>query len=714
MEQKKDSTPPRESYTVWHEEVDDIRDIPMSSKKYVYKSLDDPADCLRLLLLLPATDKQAPLQAGLLHVRRSNAPAFNPVSYTWGNQDPTSEMWLIGLGDASDGAGFQHFAIRPNLETMLRRFRDEENILLIWVDAICINQEDNHEKAYQVRHMDQVYRGRKLRIWLGDKSENSDEALDFIEEWRDIEAEQATVFFKESANRSSAWKALWDLICRPWFSRRWIVQEFVLSAHKHIYLGDRDFCSDHLMPLIAQMDRFGRHLEGGLTKENRLDHGDLTLSGRKPLVTGVTPDRLESLKHLNSITKAVEQGDILTLEMLVDGFVSFESYDPRDGIYAFLSMASDAQDWIPDYSEKATAGEVYARATWQIMRTANSADIICRAMPTLSQRKMDLTSWVPWYGTLESTDDTSPGLAFGYNTKSLTTFGQPLSAGNHGPWLGFSCDGCDEKLRGAQYRCVDCGNYDYCSSCMKTVGSSHTPGHQFRKFPSAVYRASGGSTIGVASEFTTLGGLMVLNGFIADTVKAFGPDLHISRRHNSVEILVRGGGAVWNEVPGLENADTEGLPDAFFRTLTGMRRIIRKGSAWFTDIDPPSNDWIETARKILPMGSNAEETRLDLTCETDEDVLVSAEFMLSGERRFAVTEESMGFLPRIAREGDAICILIGCSVPVVLRKVVSHEEDNKSMWVVIGECYVDGLMEGGWYAHKVLKGGLEQRPFYIK
>lgn len=708
--------PPTGSFVVWHEPVSDIRDIPLSQDAYVYKPLSDAATNLRLLLLLPSSDPQAPLRAGLLHVERSNAPAFTPVSYTWGREDPTSAMYLIGLGPASDGAGFRRFAVRPNLESMLLRFRDRENISLLWVDAICINQADDAEKAHQVRHMDQVYRGRAARIWLGDRSETSDEALDFIDEWKNRPAAgdgSGKEFVDASAKRTSAWRALWDLICRPWFSRRWIVQEFVLSGYKHAYLGERDFPVDDLMPLVAQMDRFGRHLEGGLTRENRPAEDDAA-ADKKPVIAGVTPDRLESLKHLTSIAAASDRGEELTLEMLLDGFVSFESYDPRDGVYAFLSMASDARDWVPDYSAATTAGDVYARATWQVMRTSGSADVLCRAVPELSRRRMDMTSWVPWYGTLDVDDG---GAALGYNTRSLTTFGQPLSAGNHGPWLGFGCDGCDEKIRGARYRCTECKGFDYCAACVRSAGSTHDPDHRFRKFPSAVYRASGGSTVGVGSEPSTLGGYIHLDGFVADAVAGFGPELHVLRRHNSVEINVPGADAAWAGVPGIEGAGPlTHLPDAFYRALTGMRLVRRSGGGRFADVDPPPENWIETARRILPVAEHAEETRLTLLCETDEDVLASAEFMLSGNRRFGVTENSMmAFLPRAAEPGDKICVLVGCSVPMVLRRVAQHEEDdNRSVWVLVGECYVDGLMEGMWYVQNVLRGGLEQRPFYIK
>lgn len=45
--------------------------------------------------------------------------------------------------------------------------------------------------------------------------------------------------------------------------------------------------------------------------------------------------------------------------------------------------------------------------------------------------------------------------------------------------------------------------------------------------------------------------------------------------------------------------------------------------------------------------------------------------------------------PPGAQKGDVICILFGCSVPVVLRKLERSDE-----FVLIGECFLDGCMNG--------------------
>jgi hypothetical protein len=65
-----------------------------------------------------------------------------------------------------------------------------------------------------------------------------------------------------------------------------------------------------------------------------------------------------------------------------------------------------------------------------------------------------------------------------------------------------------------------------------------------------------------------------------------------------------------------------------------------------------------------------------------QSVIWNRRFLVSGgSRRFT------GLSPMAAQVGDEICILYGCSVPVVLRLEGDH-------WLLVGECYVDGIMDG--------------------
>jgi hypothetical protein len=51
----------------------------------------------------------------------------------------------------------------------------------VWVDAICINQEDDKEKGEQVQGMGELYaQATTVVVWLGTAADSSDVAFDFL------------------------------------------------------------------------------------------------------------------------------------------------------------------------------------------------------------------------------------------------------------------------------------------------------------------------------------------------------------------------------------------------------------------------------------------------------------------------------------------------------------------------------------------------------
>ena len=68
-------------------------------------------------------------------------------------------------------------------------------------------------------------------------------------------------------------------------------------------------------------------------------------------------------------------------------------------------------------------------------------------------------------------------------------------------------------------------------------------------------------------------------------------------------------------------------------------------------------------------------------------------------RRLMLTAQRniLGLVPDDADQGDCICILFGCSVPVVLREarhIPTSDKDKGTHFEFVGECYVDGMMDG--------------------
>lgn len=252
---------------------------------FVYTQLAHPTECFRLLKLLAPTDPDI-LQAELNACQREDAPSYQPVSYTWGQQDATSYVLLRNHGTET----FYRFLVRPNLHSLLEEMNRLYGGMIIWVDAICINQNDDLEKSGQVQTMDKVYRNKDLLIWLGDKSENSDQAFDLLEAWKehvkngkqseklvtillwqisgpDSNPPGISAFLEGKPhifyNDPKSHKALFDLLWRPWFYRRWIFQEFVLSRSRQFHPGSRQIDSDYLVGLVHELRRITTPFRSG-------------------------------------------------------------------------------------------------------------------------------------------------------------------------------------------------------------------------------------------------------------------------------------------------------------------------------------------------------------------------------------------------------------------------------------------------------------------
>jgi len=65
--------------------------------------------------------------------------------------------------------------ITKSVEAALLHFRHEKDTITLWIDQLCINQEDNVEKGEQVQLMKAIYQGAKgVVAWLGLVADESD------------------------------------------------------------------------------------------------------------------------------------------------------------------------------------------------------------------------------------------------------------------------------------------------------------------------------------------------------------------------------------------------------------------------------------------------------------------------------------------------------------------------------------------------------------
>jgi hypothetical protein len=97
----------------------------------------------------------------------------------------------------------------------------------IWVDAICINQEDKKEKTAQVLRMHEIYtEARNVCIWLGAGVPETKETFDFLREILNLQELDRLI---ASGDTPEKWKLVVRLMENKWFSSRWVIQELALA-----------------------------------------------------------------------------------------------------------------------------------------------------------------------------------------------------------------------------------------------------------------------------------------------------------------------------------------------------------------------------------------------------------------------------------------------------------------------------------------------------
>lgn len=181
-----------------------------------------------------AGGRDSPLSAELTTVNIETADThypFEALSYVWGDNAKVDTIKTPG------GC----IPITKSLSVALKSYRRPDKDHLLWADAICINQNDNGEKAKAVERMaDAVYgKADRVLIFLGSEEDDSALAGELItriveEKWDRKKTRQDR--FSSSSN-AAKWRAFEAVLRRPWFRRVWVVQEFVVSKEAVMTCG---------------------------------------------------------------------------------------------------------------------------------------------------------------------------------------------------------------------------------------------------------------------------------------------------------------------------------------------------------------------------------------------------------------------------------------------------------------------------------------------
>lgn len=634
---------------------------------------------------------------------------FEALSYVWGAPEAEPKFFKgyrpPELAICLDG---HQLAISANLGEALRAHRFRDAVRTIWVDAICINQNDAQERGHQVTLMSAIYMtARQVVVWLGeapsqfhngtpDSGEGEDARgerafgaiCDVVNHWLETQStsyraryrvvsdsceagqillpssrlesvvlrelkqsEQDKYLERESVGesglqekKSSVWDALSLLFDRSWFWRLWVFQEIVLARAAVFRMGHAEI-NWQWLGLAAAILRTNYHAICDELKLGGVYNAYLMF--RSSAQSDLPPVKFEFLRLLR-----------LTRQ--------FEVTDPRDRIYGLLGLTTD--------DNEPNKGRLVVRPDY----TISTGELWKRLAVTL----------------LTNTEDLSLLSCVQYSADKLESKRRRYEPESMWGWTPEQ-----DKEKVAMPSWVPQWNHVFCTTL--------SPWDQAERFSAAqgMPRNLGKP---VTLENLVLQGIEI--GVIGHALPYMWHEADISLLQSS------------HLKEFFKNEAGLGLLAC---TLTAGRNaygsILQRDSPALADLaayilswqghEPNYSDWHvqpwygprkpQQARgRINRVVSTMESAFLkDLVVGGDANRFAETAMQYCECRRLFLTMNGyLGLGPDTLREGDVLCVLGGGDMPFILRPM-KQQDSFERQYLFIGECYVEGLMQGQAVKH---------------
>lgn len=363
----------------------------------LYEPLTE-GDYIRCLDLEPGQGNE-PLTAYLRVAQLGggeNSARFETISYVWGPPE-LSDIILCG-------GQVRH--ITSNLGDALRSARLQDRTRLLWVDQICIDQNNLKEKGCQVSLMGRIYQESTLTlVCLGNNDAQHaklvrdvlDEADAYIQQtFRETSASGSKFPLLESNHplySDTRWDSLAILFQQPWFKRGWVVQEAALGNDVTLLWAGIE---------IEWLKLLEVH-EWILYKAPRLHLSSPELRLSHLYTTAFEYHRadLANVLYPYKVKPPNEQGsDILTILHVA---TKLKLSDPRDRIFAFLRLRTRpiSKDFLATYQPNYEQShlEVYRHFAMKYLQATSDLDILHFVIPNDEALQDEHGSWFPRWDT---------------------------------------------------------------------------------------------------------------------------------------------------------------------------------------------------------------------------------------------------------------------------------------------------------------------------
>ncbi|ETN41496.1 uncharacterized protein HMPREF1541_03432 [Cyphellophora europaea CBS 101466] len=374
-------------------------------KVFTYRPVRKP-DYFRYFVLEPGT-KRSLLRGRLVTCKIATAPPYDAISYAWGSSVRSHKLICNGC----------LVPITSSLNKVLRqvRYRDESHV--VWVDQLCINQEDEAEKGHQVGLMAEVYRGaRKVLMCLGGSKAQGIRLTSLISEIRDVYEEDVRnrgesvilssckTCLPEGFMSDPRFEDLAIIMRHGYWRRLWAIQEIGLARCPKVCVGSSHIDWHIFLESIQYLMTHKRSWL--LTRGFSLSISHMyTLEGwgsvdKRHLLIDIPTNSLDLLKVVSSCRW-------------------LDVSDERDRIYALLghpvaTLPSGEPIILPDYT--INARDCLRRFTTQYIQKTGDLTILAMTEWQDNMPESGSASWVPswngprvvplaWWGTYDASRD---------------------------------------------------------------------------------------------------------------------------------------------------------------------------------------------------------------------------------------------------------------------------------------------------------------------
>ena len=412
--------------------------------RYKYRSLLNAGD-IRLLIVLSRPCGK-PLRCRFRHVSLNALPfPYEAISYYWG--DPVFDHVIYHVEETTKAISTLY--VTKNLHDAVCNLRgNDEKACAVWIDGVCINQDDVDERNGQVRLMRHIYESATCtHIWLGEPADNTTVAIrmlkDLAGEWkRQEEAPNAEEIFQIPSTQLLQWDdkeraSVSSFLHRPWFTRIWCVQEAASTPPAIAHCGTDRILYNDIVFIASRL-----HLKGATNAFHNIN-----------ALCRVEYPGIRQTQMVQHYWQMRHAGMEVTLADILSWTQDLSFTNPRDRIYALLGLAVDGEDplLLPDY--RLSPEEVFLRTATCLIVKRNSLELLYGL--SLPRLHSSLPSWVPSFhgrkvvnsfhsvseiAQFDACASRSPEVSLQRNTKVLSVLGAVIDS------VSATTDACFENV----------------------------------------------------------------------------------------------------------------------------------------------------------------------------------------------------------------------------------------------------------------------------